>query len=616
MIIFFPLSRLYSLLQTTKAVEEVSVRRVLLNPSGPFYKAMLELVAPPVSGAGAVPVFQCPICNLKLFDERLMVSHLALRPHWRAGVQLKILAGKKLRGLRCKLCHEQLRSQKEFWRHQVRQHFYDDLAVQILEKNAGRSGKLSCPVSSCQFEHESLSRVVDHLGLDHKEAAEKYKRFLVSSQILTCQLCKKGTSSVAELKLHLTTDHFSRQLMSVGDLHAASPRCSLCETETEDMLTHLGLVHNLTEELYRREISREFQCSLCPGWRSCEKAEFLDHITSQHCRRLLTERTWVRDLTGAPVFRCDLCSQYLASESLYLSHVGREGPCHQSLPLYYDAVDRRGGFNNPLLSGAQALARLGRTKSALPAEGKFFRSFISQLLPNSGDYVDPFSCDINFKFNFNTISIILHQPIHPDCLKPIQRFKKGPFSCNFCDILEQDFVETDFVSYQIHLAEHYSEQLESYFAGEGSEQYTCYLCPTEEVFTNLQCLVGHLATQHDFILGLYEATALPNAQLICDKTPVDLPPDHFLLSSIFPWFPRGWPAIRNVTSAESEISANKEQTFAEDNCSQFQCLECLVEFSGVSELMNHMAEMEHINLHWVAETNRDGRFVFGFYYKK
>ena len=317
----------------------MSVRRALLDPSGPFYKAMLELVEPPVSGAGTEAMFQCPICNLTLSEERLMVSHLALRPHWKAGAQLKILAAKKVRDLRC-----------------------------------------------------------------------------------------------------------------------------------------------------------------------------------------------------------------------------------------------------------------------------------TTMLGNNGDYVDPFSCDINIRLDLNTISIILQQPVHPASLKPKQRFKKGPFSCNFCDILEKEFVETDFIAYQIHLAEHYSEQLESYFGLEGSGQYGCSLCPTEEVFPNLQCLVGHLASQHEILSGLYEATAPAPAHLTCDNTPVDLlPPDHFLLSSIVPWFPLGWPAIRDLTSLESELSAKTEQADVQDNRSRYQCLECLTEFPGVSELMDHIAQMEHINLHWVAETNQDGRFVISVF---
>ena len=615
------LCRLYSLLHTTNELEEVSVRRALLNPAGPFYKAILELISPP--GPGAEAVFHCPICGLTLAEESLMVSHLALRPHWRAGLHLKILAGKKLRELRCKLCKEQLGCQSDFWRHQVREHFYDDLAVKILENNSGLRGRLSCPESSCLHESDTLAWAVDHLGLDHCQVAELYSLYS-PSQTLTCQLCQAGTSSVSQLKLHLTTQHFSQQLMSENYVTVSQDgqQCLLCETKTEDlatMLTHLGLVHNLTEELYRRAISGDFQCSLCPNWRSSRKAEFLQHVTNLHCRRLVTDRTWVRDFTGAPVFRCDLCSQYFSSESLYLAHVGEEGPCHQSLPLYFAAVDQLRGLHSPHLTGAQALARLQITR--LPAGRKFFRSYLSQGLGNPGNYLDPFSCDINIRCDVNnTISIILQQPVHLTSLKPRQRFKKGPFSCIFCDILEKEFVESDFIAYQIHLATHYSEQLESFFGMEGSPEYSCSLCSTEERFTNLQCLVGHLASQHEIISGLYEATAPLSAQMICDKTTISLPPGHFLLSSIFPWFPRGWPAIRNLPSVESleslesvpatvETTEKTEQVSVHITCSQYQCLVCLEEFPGVSELMDHMSQMEHINQHWVAESNRDGRLV-------
>lgn len=545
-----------------------------------------------------------------------MVSHLALSPHRRAGQYLKLLAGKKLRDLRCKLCHQQFLSQPDFWRHQAREHFYDDLALTILEKNSGQSGHWRCPASNCLNQHDGLARAVDHLGLDHGKAAELYKTFLVSSQTLSCQLCGTATTSPAQLKLHLATQHFSQQLMSENYVAVRDCsyqyQCLLCEAEIKDgaaMLTHLGMVHNLTEELYRRAMSVGFQCSLCPDWRSSRKAEFLHHVTNIHCRHLATDRTWVRDPTGAPVYRCDLCSRYFSTESLYLSHVGEEGPCHQSLPLYFAAVDQRHGLNTPLLTAAQALARLDITDYALSGR-KFFRSSLGQLLVNPGNYVDPFSCDISLRLDFNTISIILQQPVYPASLKSRQRFKKGPFSCIFCDILNKELVESDFVAYQIHLAEHYSEQLQSFFGIEGSEQYLCSLCPTEERFSNLQCLVGHLATHHETIIGLYEATAPLPAQLKnCDKNTVNLPPSHFLLSSIFPWFPPGLPAIRNLTSAQSEPELLDKTEKPGQVCVPSQCLECLEEFPGVPELMDHMEQMEHINLHWVAETNRDGRFV-------
>ena len=606
--------RLYSLLNTTNELEEVSVRRALLNPSGQFYKAILELGVVPGEGA----VFHCPICNLTLCEESLMVSHLALRPHWHAGIHLKMLAGKRLRDLRCKLCHEQLRSQSEFWRHQVSQHFYDDLALQISETNSGGSGPLRCPARSCEEEHDTMSRAVEHLGLEHSQVEQLYQRFQLSGLPLTCELCQAGTSSVSGLKLHLATQHFSHQLLADNyvAVSAGGHQCLLCLVVTESraaMLAHLGLVHNLAEEMYgraRAASQTQFQCSLCPDWRTSRRAEFLSHVTNIHCRHLVTGRTWVRDLTGAPVYRCDLCSQYFSTESLYLAHIGSEGPCHQSLPQYFMAVDQLRGLHTPALTGAQALARLEYTHYGLPTGRKFFRSFLSQLWANPpGNYVDPFSCDINLRFyNFNHFGIILQQPVHIASLKPRQRSLKGPFSCSFCDILDKEFDESDFIAYQIHLASHYSEQIQLFFGSEGSQEYSCSLCSPEEKFSHLQDLVGHLASQHQIILALYQATAPLNPQLICDKTPVNLAPGRLLLSSIFPWFPRGWPTIRNLTPAESQ-PPTLDKTEQVPLQSPYQCLDCLELFAGVSELMDHMAEMEHINPHWAAETNRDGRFV-------
>ena len=590
------------------------MRRAILNPESLVYKAMLRFIVPTEDRTG----YCCPICKLKLSTESLMVSHLALRPHWTAKTQLRVLHLQRLRQLKCKLCHKQFDSEGNFWRHQVRDHFYDVTARLVLEKCPDQIEKFECPDENCPFQHEKLPVVVDHLGVDHLKVKELYKRFLVNSQTVTCHICKSVTSSVEELKLHLTANHFSSILMNGNHFYGSdsSYHCTLCGHQEDDrsaMVAHVGSAHNMTEELYRRHLKGvDIKCELCTAWSSCRKGQFMNHITRQHCREILMNRQWVKDLYGNAVYRCDVCSEYFPQQSLYLDHVGQEGRCNQALVLYFSIVDRHlhGLLNPPQLSAEQAQARLENSllNQDMTSGVTFFKSFLSEMSGDLNNSLDPFSCDINFNYNINTnnVSIILQDPVHPVNLKPRCGAQKGPFQCIFCDILGEEYVEMDLTLFQVHLAEHhFSVQLESYFpvssSRDGSYRYNCHLCRSQVLFSDFPSLTWHLASQHEIIIGLYEATKPP--QLLCDNSTKSPPPDRALLSSIFPWFPRGFPTI---TSLSTNKTGNKHQHDVYKSSSPTQCLECLEEFSSVSLLVDHMSLMEHVSPSWVAQTNDKG----------
>ena len=560
---------------------------------------MQEFIVPAEDRSG----YYCPICNLKLTDLSLMVSHLALRPHWKARSQLMVLYCQSQRLLRCKLCHKQFDSHEEFWTHQVRDHFYDDLAIQVLSNHSGQTAEISCPVESCQFQDEKMSRVIDHLGVDHGKVRDLYQRLLVTES-LTCQLCQTVTSSVEELKLHLTAKHFSNILMSGNHFYQLgnSFHCSLCDAQEEDraaMLAHVGSVHNVTEELYRLEVEGlDIRCELC-GWRSCKRDQFLAHITEHHCQDRLVARC------GAEVYRCDVCSQYFPHRDLYLKHIGSEGVCNQALPLYFSLVD---ALHSPdqvtsLLPVDHAEARLDTfilTDNGVTTERTFFKSYLAQIFAPVNNYLDPRSCDIDFNYNLytNTISIIFRGPVHPDNLYTSRRLMKRPFSCFLCDILGEPYEEDDLTSFQLHLAEHhFSAQLQLYFPVTQSGLYNCHLCRRQHLFSDLQSLTVHLASHHQIILGFYEACRPPvHPRLVCDNSPRSPALHQSLLSSLFPWFPAGYPSVTSLELSKGVGGA-----------SPAQCLECLEEFPNLTSLLDHMSHLDHVNSSWVAQTNDKGR---------
>ena len=76
-----------------------------------------------------------------------------------------------------------------------------------------------------------------------------------------------------------------------------------------------------------------FVCELCE-WFTCREGQFLNHITMQHCMKMLTNRNIVKDHNGRELYSCALCTHVFNTVQDYLDHVGKDQHCSQSLGFY------------------------------------------------------------------------------------------------------------------------------------------------------------------------------------------------------------------------------------------------------------------------------------------
>ena len=183
-------------------------------------------------------------------------------------------------------------------------------------------------------------------------------------------------------------------------------------------------------------------CELCE-WFTCREGQFLNHITMQHCMKMLTNRNIVKDHNGRELYRCALCTHVFNTVQDYLDHVGKDQHCNQSLGFYFWQVDvqKKGIHNPPLLSPADAWERL-RLKLSLhvvkKTRPKHLKSFLPKLssVPMPSNSEDPCSSDIVMEYNVYkcNVEVTFTEKLSTKSFKPRQILNRGLFHCYFCDL--------------------------------------------------------------------------------------------------------------------------------------------------------------------------------------
>jgi len=555
-------TKLVSLMGTFSTSDELSVRSVLLDRTSTVYKSILQYI----SKDPIFSCYNCNICDLELKREDLMVAHVGLRPHFKADIQLRVEASHKARDLTCKLCDSLMPSFLAFWDHQASNHFFDDLAADIGEKDS-RSSRFNCPEQHCTFSGESLDNVVKHLGRSHEKVRNLYSKMQVTAELLKCRLCSKDQRNFQDMKAHLLREHFGADFLS--DYIVRSPdgsmTCSLCmgfeNTCNLDLIsTHIGMIHNTVEELYMKKLSGEsfdmskghtYTCELC-GWSIGRKEQFLNHITLQHCMQMLTQlikRSIVRNDSGREFYKCPTCYIMFNTIRDYRNHVGKDLHCNQSLGFYYWQVDYQNHkIPNPqLLSSVQAWDRLQCVSTPI---SKYLKSAFSEL--SRIETEDPQSSEIEMVYNPYScnLEIVFKENLPPNSFKPMQVVNSDIYQCFFCNMSEVDlsYTETDKSMFLIHLAEtHFHAQLVKMFTviREGVEYMECSLCTNIVVFENIQDLFEHCVSSHDVIDGIYEAAKPKNPPNFTGDVSEFLARDQLILSSLYPWLPISIPEVKS-----------------------------------------------------------------------
>ena len=221
-----------------------------------------------------------------------------------------------------------------------------------------------------------------------------------------------------DLKRHLAKNHFKTDLSSDNDivkLPGGTFTCFLCSdveptTNLATVVAHIATIHNTVEDLYIRKLKGEslgvsgenYVCELCE-WFTRREGQFLNHITMQHCMKMLTNRNIIREHgSGRELYRCAVCNNVFNTLQDYLDHVGKDLHCNQSLGFYSWQVDvhKQGIHNPPLLSTGEAWERL-KLKLSLQVVKKVRPKHLKSILPSlttnqlPSNAEDPCSSDIN-----------------------------------------------------------------------------------------------------------------------------------------------------------------------------------------------------------------------------
>ena len=574
-----------ALLRSYGPQQELQLLSLLSDRNHPLYRNLLLFSQCMSNGQ-----LSCNICGLQLPSEDLMVAHLGLRPHFKADILVRLEEAKSARMLACKLCDEILSDKKAFWEHQALVHFFDDLASEIPIQR----GTLACSEQNCTFSSPQIASFVAHLGEAHCKVEPLYRRLQVTRQMLTCSLCQEMYRDLRELKLHLTVDHFKSELtsdaimMRTEDGGFSCVGCGFQSSNFDRTVVHVGTIHNLVEELYRRRATGEngnLSCELCQ-WVTCRQAQFLNHITEVHFKQGLVSNSTIQH-EGCLYYLCNLCNQYWDNPDIFLDHVGRGLGCNQSLPYYFFNVD---SISNPLtqvpalLSTDAALDRFQRMTNL--RGGEWMRSWITSGL---GGLEDPCSAQLKMEYNVysQSITVDFNTIVDPRCFKPLNTLTAGTLSCYFCDIAGTPYSQTDRLVFQVHLAEaHFREPLNRMFRSpERVPGWHCGLCRSQEEFRHEQQLHGHLAYNHDIIDGMYEA-AMPCRVRPAPTQAEPDPPSAMMLSTLFPWLPMEAPKI-SVPALDKLVDHEKQDIQLEDEASCRLCSKVFFLEERSSEVNRH-----------------------------
>ena len=525
--------------------QELQLWRVLADRSHPLFRSLLSY-----SQQGEAGTLVCGICGLHLPSQELMVVHLGLRPHFKADILVRLEAVRTTRELTCKLCDELMVNKEAFFEHQATVHFFDDLACQLPKGPGG----FCCPERNCGFATAIAREAVIHLAKVHRSVEGLYQKLQVTRQMLTCSMCKEMFKNHKEFKLHLAIDHYKAELSSdtimlrSEDGRFSCSSCDFFSGSLERMVAHIGCVHNIVEELYRRGVTGEegsLTCDLC-GWFTCRQAQFLHHITEEHFRQALVTAGIIQH-EGRRYYMCTICNMYWDSPNLLLDHVGRGLGCNQSLPHYFYQVDARSFGRAVAISTDAALERFRHLTDI--KGGLYSKSWLASAFGSLAEgSEDPTSTATKMEYNVytQTVNVKFRAAANPRYFKPMSVLSMGPLTCYFCDITGTPYVQVDRSVFKVHLAEaHFKEQLSKMFSQEGVVGWHCTLCSFPEEFRHEQQLHGHLAYNHDTIDGLYEAARPKNNPLLSNMKTHD-PPAIMMISSLFPWLPIDVPRITST----------------------------------------------------------------------